>query len=94
MNHVLTRSDRAPLNFNSPDSRDMSTQRAKLTVSGLHLQRLKALKCGMLQEICGIAKRRNTSYTVVARKMFKMGADATRTEVLARLNREIEDFSI
>lgn len=93
MNHVLARSDRCALNFNAPDSRDMSTQRAPLEASGLHLVRLKALKCGVLKEICGIAKMRNTSYIMIARRMFKLGADATRVEVLKRLNQEIKDFS-
>lgn len=93
MNHVLARSDRCALNFNAPDSRDMSTQRAKLTVAGKHLARLKALRRGIRFEAMGLVKR-NTEFTTVARRMFKMSAQATRSEVMVRLQREIEDFSI
>ena len=91
MNHVAARSDRCPLDFNGPESHGRSKKAATLQGSGVHLAYLRSMRRGICLEIMGYPKI-GKSYVIMVRKMFKLGSGASRTEVLARLQQEIEEF--
>ena len=91
MNHVAARSDRCPLDFNGPEAHGRSKKAFTVQGSGIHLFRLITLRGAIRMEAMGM-KRKGTPATVIVRKMFKLGSGASRTEVLARLQQEIEEF--
>lgn len=91
MNHVIARSDRVPLNFNAPDSREMSKRSFTVQGSGVHVARLITLKAGVRMEAMGL-QRKGTSCTQIVKKMFKLPNSTSRTVLLETLQREIEAF--
>ena len=61
--------------------------------AGVHVARLLALKGGVKLEGLGM-KRRGKSCTMIVRQMFGLPISAKREELIARLEKEIKEFTL